>query len=217
MPFPVGPWEGRATALALPDGGFIVVNPGPGQKVAATRVLGEHGGVRALVLMNHFHHLGLRRWRARLPDVPVVASDRALPRLAKQGHYELDSVSGVEEILPEHACFLHPAGTRSGEIWLRVETERGVAWAVGDAFFNVSYNPPGFYGFVARLTGTTPGPRFGLVFKYLHLSDRAAYRDWVMEQLTQDPPRILVPAHGDLMEGDDLPDRLSALVRGRLG
>ncbi len=180
-------------------------------------MLEENGGVRALMVMNHFHHLGLRRWRTRLPDVPVVASDRALPRLAKQGHLGLGSLSTVEGLLPPHARFLYPEGTRSGEAWLRVETARGVAWAVGDAFFNVAHNPPGFFGFISRITGSTPGLRFGLIFKYLQLADRPVYREWVKEQLSQDRPRILVPAHGDLLEGDELPERLEALVRGRLG
>ncbi len=217
MAFPVGAWEGRASALALPGGGFLVFNPGPRQERRASSVLQKKGGVAALVVANHFHHLGLRRWRAFVPEAAVVASANALPRLASQGHSGLVSLAAVEALLPSSARFLCPAGTRSGEVWLRVKTERGVAWLVGDAFFNVDRSPPGFFGLVARLTGTTPGLCFGRGFKYLQVADRLDYQEWVLAQLSQDSPRILVPAHGDVLECDDLALQLRERVEARLG
>jgi hypothetical protein len=58
--------------------------------------------------------------------------------------------------------------------------------------------------------------RIGRTFTGIHIGDKTAYREWLLAELEADPPNILVPGHGAILETDDLPDRLTALAKRRL-
>jgi hypothetical protein len=45
---------------------------------------------------------------------------------------------------------------------------------------------------------------------------RAVYRAWLLRTIEQEQPRTLWMSHGDALVADDLPERLSALVRQRV-
>jgi glyoxylase-like metal-dependent hydrolase (beta-lactamase superfamily II) len=87
---------------------------------------------------------------------------------------------------------------------------------VCDAFFNVPGPLSGPTGLMLRATGTATGLRIGNSFRWLAIGDGGAYRAWLEAELAERPPTVLVPAHGDVIEDDDLGERLLQLVRRRL-
>ena len=163
---------------------------------------------------NHFHFMGIAE--ARTPELTCVASAVARPRLTSKCGHAFEPLEALRERLPAGVTLLEPPGLKSGEVWLRAETERGVTWAVCDAFFNVNNALSGTMGLALRATGTAPGLRIGKTFDWLVLRDKRAYRRWLEERIAEDAPRVLVPSHGDVVVDDDLPERLRELASRRL-
>lgn len=166
---------------------------------------------RFLVATNHFHWMGIPEWRARFPDAKIVSTSVAAPRLRSKLSMEIGSIADIP--LPEKGSrWIEPPGVGSGEVWLDVFG----TWFVCDAFFNEPKVADGMMGVGLRLSGTVPGLRIGQTWKYMQLDKRAEYKSWLLETLERSPPKRLVPAHGDPIEGADLGSRLADLVRARL-
>jgi glyoxylase-like metal-dependent hydrolase (beta-lactamase superfamily II) len=206
----------RTTLLILPNKKLILVSPARGLGDAAIAQLQGFGEPRFLLAPNHYHHLGLGEYAGRTPGAIVVASDVATPRLRSRVPVPIQSLSLLQAELPGYAEVLEPPGTKNGEVWLSVQTKRGRAWIVSDAFFHMPEHAPGLVGLFLRLTGTTAGLRIGSTFLWLGVRDRTTYRQWLLEKLATAPPDLLVPGHGDVLEDKRLGERLSSLVRERL-
>ncbi len=208
-------WCWRALAVRCGDGASVLVSPIRGTLERSAESLDPIGKPALALAPNHFHHLGLREARERY-GVACAASSTAAKRLQKQHGRPFEPLDAVRERLPAGVTILEPPGTKTGEVWLRVETDRGVAWAVCDAFFSVENELKGMTGLALRATGTAPGLRIGSTFLWLALADRRAYRKWLEAQLEADAPRVLIPSHGAVVVDDALPDRLRALAAARL-
>jgi len=209
-------WHWRSPVVCGPDA-VTVVSP----TIATRSIVGEElaalGPLRALLAPNYFHYLGLAEYAGGNPDCLIAASDIAAPRIGKKTGLAVGPLEALCAFLPSHVEVLEPPGIRAGEVWLRVETGHGITWVVSDAFFNLAEHPSGGMGLACRVLGVSRGLRIGRTFTALALGDRATYRAWLLEQLERDRPRSLVPSHGDIAAGDDLPERLRALIRQRLG
>ncbi len=209
-------WHWRSTALLLRSGEILVVSPIPKLDEEAHRELEGLGPPALLLAPNHYHYLGLAEYCERFPDCSAISSDVAAPRLARKQGVAIEPLERLGELLPDHVELLLPDGLKNGEVWLRVATNRGIAWVVSDAFFNLAKNPRGFMGLACRMTGTTPGLRIGKTFKIVGVGERKPYRDWLRDRLQKDQPRLLIPGHGEVWESDDLSERLGDLVTARL-
>jgi hypothetical protein len=206
-------WCFWTVAVALPDGGELVYSPTDGLSDQGYAAL---PAPRFLLAPNHFHHLGMCSWLSRYPKARAFASDIGRPRIEKKTGLALSPLREVSHELPSHVTVLQPEGNKAGEVWLRVECREGIAWVVCDAFFNIAQLAGGISSLPFRLSGTAPGLRIGGTLPLLHLSDKHAYKDWVLKQLQVDRPNVLVPSHGDVARGTDLSERLTRLVQERL-
>lgn len=207
-------WCWRALALRLEGGEAALVSPVKGTLERSRESLAPIGRPTFALAPNHFHFLGIAE--ARTPQLTCVASAVARPRLETKCGHVFEPLDALRERLPAGITLLEPPGLKSGEVWVRAQTERGVAWAVCDAFFNVNNPLSGTMGFMLRATSTAPGLRIGNTFHWLVLRDKKAYRRWLEERIAEDAPRILIPSHGDVIVDDALPDRLRELVARRL-
>ncbi len=209
-------WSIRATAVRMADGRLLVVSPIRGLGDEAHEELRAIGEPAAFLAPNYFHHMGLPEYVERYQGSIVVASDVAAPRVHKKTKLPVESLDALRGRLPRHVAILEPDGTKSGEVWLRVETSTGVAWCVTDALFNVPESPTGLMGAFLRWTNTVPGLSIGWTFLSWGLDDRAAYRSWFDRRLEIDRPTRLIVAHGEDCAGEDLADRIAELAERRL-
>lgn len=201
-------------AVKLPTGGVLVHSP--------TRDQGKvHPGLDALgapeILFapNHYHHMGLKAYRAKYPDATVVASDGARPRLLRQGHGGLASLEELGARLPRGGRVLVCEGVKTGEVFLSLDAGGERVWIVCDAFFHVQRPLTGFTGFVLKRLKTGPGLCVGQTFLWLALSDRRRYRSWLDAMLKEDRPKRLLFSHGEPYEiGDG--EELRRLLDARL-
>lgn len=208
-------WSIGMHLLELPGGGVLVHSPtwcGEGT-FDAIDALGE---VRAILAPNHFHHLGIERFRARYPGAIVVAAPGARPRLGKKGHAGLAELDALAALLPAGARVLACDHVKSGEVWLTWPTPDGPALIVCDGFFHVTRPVRGFAGWVLRRMKIAPGLCFGWTYKALVVRDRAGYRDWASRTIAEVAPAWLIPSHGAALRDDALAERLVALLSARL-
>lgn len=184
-------WEVGMYVLRLPDGGTLIHSPTRlGERAFAE--IDAIGAPRFLFAPNHFHHLGIPAFAARYPIARVIAAPRALPRLRRKLRMSLEEApASVGPIT------VHPAlGAKSGEAFLSLDTGRGRAWIVGDAFFNVVGETYGLRGAFLRWANVVPHLKIGKTFRWLALDDIAAYREWLRALFVKERPSWLLPAHG---------------------
>jgi len=206
--------KSRSTAVQLQDGHFVVYSPGGGLESAFVEQVGE---VDALLAPNSYHHLGIPAWSAAFPDAIVAAAPGAHRRLTRQGRTGLADLAPLQAMLPDHVSILEPPSTKVGEVWLRVETARGVVWIVGDSFFNLPTLARRFWmRQLQRIVKSAPGLAMSQFMKWGGLKNRAEFKQWVLARIDKGEPAVLVPVHGDVADYPGLAGALRDLVNARL-
>jgi len=81
--------------------------------------------------------------------------------------------------LPPNVQLLELEGLKTGEVWLEITADEGLAWIVCDCF-----SSEGSEGIMLATF-----PKFGI-------RDRAVYRNWMTSQIDRRPPTTLVSWHG---------------------
>ena len=184
--------------------------PGVPMSDAGWEALARLGAPRFLLAPNHFHNAGLAAWQARFPEAKIVAHPRALPRLRKKlPGLTIADLAPLVAALPTDIRVFSPPMAKQGETWVSIATQHGVAWFVTDALVNEE-RLRGAMGLFMRLMGFRTGLMTNPFFKRLFLSDKAAYKAWMLAELERDRPTLFVPAHGAVLRGTDLVDRLRA-------
>jgi hypothetical protein len=207
-------WPVAMHVVTLGDGGVLVHSPTWVGDETFARVAAL-GTPRILFAPNHFHHLSMARFRARWPEAVATASARAIPRLRARGH---DGLCPLEDaVLPKGLRWIVPEGTKSGEAWVAVDDGAAPTWIVCDAFFHATGPLAGFEAWALRLLRSTPGLSIGSTFTRVCLSDRARYRDWVLQAIARERPRRVLFSHGEELRGEDVAARLEGITRARLG
>ncbi len=205
----------RSVAVRLRDGQLAVYSPIRGLPRAAHAQLAALGRPALLVAPNHFHNLGLPEYASAHAGAAIVSSATAAPRLRRRCGHPVGDESALRARLPADAAVLVPPATRAGEMWLSLLTPAGRAWVVGDGFFNIARTPRTPMGLLLSALGISPGLRIGSSYRWL-IRDRAAYRTWLLDQLSREAPTVLIPCHGEILSDSALPARLRQLVESRL-
>ena len=203
----------RMAIFGLGGRSLLVVSPGAPMTEDGWAEVDRLGKPHFLLAPNAFHNGGIRTWKARYPDVTVVAHPRALKRLRKQvPGVTFEDLAPLEAALPEGMRVFGPPMAKQGETWVSAKTKDGVAWFVTDAILNESRLPPAPLGLLAWLIGFRVGLMTNPLFKRFFLKDKAAYKAWVAGELDRDRPTLFVPSHGDLLRGADVIERLRAVT-----
>jgi glyoxylase-like metal-dependent hydrolase (beta-lactamase superfamily II) len=205
----------RSLAIELQPGRFVIYSPGAPTRDSFVAQFSGRGAPAFILVPNHYHHLGIRAWVQRFPEIQVVCSEAARPRLARLGFERLRPLTQLEPLLPPGVSLLEPPGTRSGEVWIRIKTDQTL-WVVADAFFNyprVSRRPAA--RLMQRLMNAAPGLRVSRLVKWVLVRDRSAYKTWVLERARVDRPTVLIPLHGGIEEDPALPERIRQVMQAR--
>lgn len=174
--------------------GLIVVSPGAGLPPADLDALSEFGEVRALIANNTFHHMGQREWRASFPRAESYATRAAAEKLTKKTDIPFRPLD--ELALPAYAHAVELPGVNNGEVLLRVGTARGSVWYTGDLLTNIQRTPGPPLRWLFSVTDSAPGFRLFRLGVWFFVKDRRALRERMTALVAEDPPAIVVPAHG---------------------
>lgn len=182
--------------------GLVVISPGRGLTDADFAALARFGEVRALVANNSLHHLGQAEWRARFPKAQSYAAAAACPQLAKRApgvpFRPLDELA-----LPPHVRWHALPGFKTGELLFSVGSARGTVWYTGDLLTNLQGTPPPLR-WLFTWTNSAPGFRLFRIGVIAFVKDKRALRERALQLLAEDPPAIVVPAHGPAVTATDL-------------
>lgn len=206
----------RSVAVRLAGEGLLLFSPIRKLGPEAHAQLATLGKPAFLLAPNHYHNVGIKEHAGLYPDALLACSAAATRRLEKVVGLEFGNLEKLVAALPPHVRVIEPPTLKNGEVFLSVETSRGRAWIVCDGFANLKEHPSGLTGLFCRTMGISHGLRVSQTFLWVGPSDRRLYREFVLDELRRAPPRILVPSHGEVLEADDLADRLKTLVEARL-
>lgn len=203
--------EALATTMVFrgTDGGLVVVSPGTGLTDRDYDELAEFGQVRALIANNPLHNMGQRPWRARFKDAQSYAPPGAVQALNKRLP-EVGFRSLGELPLPANVRWEDPPGFKTGEAILSVATKQGAVWYTGDLLTNITKLPPPPVRWLLTWSGSAPGFRLFRPATWFLVKDRKALKEWSLRRLAEDPPAIVVPAHGQPVEGPDVAGQAKA-------
>lgn len=183
--------------------GLVVVSPGTGLGARDYDALSELGEVRALVANNALHHLGQAAWRSRFPDAESYCPAGAVTTLEKKlagARYRPLS----ELVLPSHVRCDDAPGFKKGETIVSVGTPRGSVWYTGDLLTNMQGVPRPPLRWLFTATDSAPGFRLFKLAVWLLVKNRKVVRDWSLARVAEDPPSIVVPAHGPPFESGEV-------------
>jgi len=197
----------RCTALVLNDSKLCLFSPVQGLGEAAKASLSGIGPVSHLLAPNHYHNKALAEYAAVFPNARLCASSDAVPRLEKVTRLAFDDLRDVTQKLPDSFSLLTPDGLKTGEVWLRCDVKQRRTWFVVDAFSGPKMTPKSDCSDTASLLKTFPN--FGV-------RDKALYLKWLKQQLRVDKPTLMVPCHGSVVTGSELPAQLLSLAERHL-
>jgi len=194
---------GTSNALAVRGGaGLLVLSPPYRASQGLFDDLARFGRVCALVASNAFHHLGIREWKARFPDAAVFAPAQSIARVKRQtGLDDIRPIAAAAALAGAKIELVDMPYYRTGEVLVRIATERGRAWYVTDLIMNMPELPrhPVFRT-LFKLTGSAPGLRYNNVGPVFMVKDRRALKRWLAGEYAKAPPRWLIATHGDIAD-----------------
>jgi hypothetical protein len=200
---------GTANSLAVGgEGGLLILSPPRRASAGALGDLAEFGPVRALVASNGFHYMGLPEWKAHFPDAGLFAPAQSIARIVKHtGLTGIRPLADAAAIAGPRVELVDMPHYKTGEALVRVRTGRGLVWYVTDVVLNMRELPKNAIArFVFRATGSAPGLRFNNVAPLFMVRDKAALRRWLAGEAAREPPRWLIPAHGDIVDWSANPE-----------
>jgi hypothetical protein len=209
---------GTATSIAVrSEAGIIVVSPPCNAADSVFDELAAIGPVCALVAPNAFHHMGLVSWKARFQNAVLFAPEQSIARVrAKTGLREIRPVNDANAVTGKDIEWIDMPYYRTGEVLVRLRTEHGLAWHVTDAILNFPELPlHPIARLLFRLTGSAPGLKLNRIAPVFMVKDRGALYRWLLEQLESEPPRWLIPSHGDVADLSSTSAPLRAILAAR--
>jgi len=135
-----------------------------------------------------------------LPNAGSWTPSGALERIASKTHgAPLGRAEELASELPENVALVFPEGQKSPDLLLRITSQTGeIIWWLGDLFSNTtSADQIWPLRVLSRLAGSGPGYRRNTRPELVYVRNREAWLSSVRSVLAANPPRVVVPAHGD--------------------
>lgn len=209
----------NTSAIALDDGGLMVISPATDMSDADYTELDGLGTVRALVSPGAFHNMGLPAWSARYPDAGLYGPAAAAAHIAKT-HPELPELKDLEalsKILPAGVTAEDCEGMGQPDAMIIVRREDGITWFTNEVITNWKGWPSKLmFRIIFRLTGSGPGLNVNTMALMLTKGKKPVVKDYFLKTLEEAPLIRLVPCHGEVLEDPDLSTKLRDVVTRRL-
>jgi hypothetical protein len=191
---PLGYTPRRMTVVRL-DGGRLAIYSAIALDDLRMAELELLGVPTFLIVPSAIHRLDARPWKARFPQLEVIAPEGAGYQVS-----EIVEVDATTVDLGDPRVRIDPVpGTDRRELAMTVETPTGKTLVVNDLIFNL---PPvkGLAGFGLRMLGFGPGhPTMPKIVKKRLVANDQQVRTQLREWAAQGFERIL-PAHGGPIE-----------------
>lgn len=184
----------RAMTLWQMEDGGLLVHSAVNLDLGAMRALEHLGNPKVLVVPNGFHRMDAAAWKARYPELKVVA-----PAAVKAKVEEVVKMDEDDAHLPGVTTHELP-GCKPDEHAYEVDTGEGKALIFTDALFNLGHRP-GFGGFVLRLVGSTGFFGMSRIGRFALLKDKKAWKAWLEAQAARDDIAVVTVAHGEPIVG----------------
>ncbi len=202
LKYSFGPGTANSLAVKLQVGSWLVISPPSDAPSSVYDALDQEGGVSALVAPNAYHNRGQQAWRERFSQAISWAPSGSHSRLSKKTpRIAYFSIEEAAQLAPAHV-FL-PTGMKTPDILVRVNTNDGFLWWMGDQFSNSQAADQIWpLRMIARLAGSGLGYRCNSKPELVYVGDRVAWLESIRRALQESPPAIVVPAHGDPVTED---------------
>lgn len=195
------------TTLVRTASRWLAYSPGLGLEKTAKDIVGK--GPLDLFAPSAAHVMGLQAWKDAFPRARLVATPVAQKRIRKETGLACEPHDVVDELAVHRV-----PSCRSGEAWVT----HGDALITCDVVMNL--RDPMHKNFFVRLGMSAYGLRPGLdiprLFQRFMFKDKARVIAFAREVSNEIKPRVLIPCHGEILEGDDVGPRVVAMLERRL-
>jgi hypothetical protein len=209
----------HTSAIALGDGGLLVLNASTDMSDGDFAELDALGKVRALVAPGAFHNMGLPAWSARYPDAGIYGPAAAAKHIAKV-HPKLaplQDLRALAAILPPDVEAFEVEGCGQPDVLLVVRRADGTTWFTNEIITNWAGWPNALvFRLLFKLTGSGPGLNVNTMALMFIKGKKPVVKAFHEGKLASHPPTRLVPCHGEVLEDANLKQRLAEVVARRL-
>jgi hypothetical protein len=187
----------RMSVARLADGRLAFFNGVP-LRESEMQTLEAWGTPAILYVPNRFHRLDVHAFKQRYPQLKLVCSRGARPRVS-----EVAEVDGTQEELPssDDVQWIPLRGTKADEAVMLVRHDGQVTLCFGDALMNLPHLG-GIEGLALRLIRSTGSPKVTALAQWALVASKPALADHLRELADLPGLRRLVPSHGGIIETD---------------
>jgi hypothetical protein len=197
---PRGPMKRRMGIARLGTGELVFLNA-IALDEPAMRELEAWGRPAFVVAPNGFHRIDLGSYKARYPQLKILAAPAARKRIA-----EVTPVDGWLELLPRDAgLVVEPiAGSKTGEVVCAARAaSRAALCFPGDVLANMT-PMPGLGGLVASALGFTGDLRVPRLVRWIGVSDRRALAAHLLRLADTEGLQCVFTCHGPVVSVDPM-------------
>lgn len=184
--------------VRLPDGELVLHN-GIALEDAARRELEAWGKPSWLVVPNAVHRLDAPAYKARYPELRVLAPSGSRAKIEDVVH--VDHVYEEFPVGDGTVRFETLHGVREREGAMLVRSSDGTTVVLNDAMFNMDRKKDLLGNLITSVLGSAPGPRVSRLAKLIFVVDKTALRrDFERYAAIDDLTRVIV-AHEKVARG----------------
>ena len=200
-------------AFKIDDTQIIVVSPPTRLPEEAYKEIESQGSILGLVAPNFNHYLGVKHWRQRFPNARLFASSQAQKRLLRKSNLDFEPITNLTPIIKKEIKTYEFPYIKSGEVLFFAKTDNGWCWYITDLLTNFS-KLPGKAGLkiLTFLLIAKTGLHVNRFNKNIFITDRYELKKWFLEKLKTTPPSLLITAHGELIGGENLINKITNVI-----